>query len=941
MEYASKHRLYTYVGRWVALCLLATGTILVSTPATAAPPAPGGLTASGSPIPTLSWDRIGTADRYRVQASSVADFSSTIFVVETSNTTYIHRQLVPGGTFHWRVQAIDASGEGPWSAGSIAMPAAPTPTGLRVSPGETVLPPISPPVISWDPVPGARSYALEMDDEGDGVGGTRLGDLRTNSFVWPDPQRTGDYHVRVLANFDGGMSSDWSGWVKYDVAPLPAVTATACDPGLVCAPQPATGVWPSRTVQDVIFDWDPIPGALKYEIRVAKDPDFNNLIEQRYVLGTRYSPTLTYLNDSYYWQARAVNAAGQEMEWPATTSSFQRRWPSKPTLVYPPSGSTPVGDDLYYQWTPVKHASRYRLEVGQDSNFTPGTFATCFTATTTYTPGHGGGDTCMPSQGATHFWRVIALDGPRGVESLYSTQGEFVYDSGIVNKLSPSNGATVEVPTLKWDASSVAQRYRVTIHSAAGNLLQSVDTYGLSWTPTERLDPALAPFSWRVVAIDADGKLSPSYPAWKFSLTAVAPTSATPDARPPVFGTTTSRFPGLSWEPVANAAYYRIRVSETPDYYLPPETTGLLNTRIAYPAVTDTSSYFLRPGLRTWYVEAYTAENALIAQGASGQFTITKLSDVGGQGLAIDGQALDAGHRCAKSFVPDDANSICDAVPVTPVLDWEPVPGAGGYMIYLFEDSDVSTPIYDPRIVTTSNTRWTPSASMRSALEDNEVNGAYYWFVRPCVSISPFVNCGPDPASLLDSATNAFRKLSPPVQQVSPADDSSFDSEVTFTWADYRATNGASKYLGSAEGSSQSARSYRLQISRSATITDGNSIEDVTVDQPTFTTFDRTYPEGDLWWRVQAIDDAGNRLAWSATRKVIKATPALNLDPTVGAPNERAGAPTAKPAFNAHQGSGATILRWQAHNFDATWQVDVYRNDDTTQSSGTQVPGFR
>ncbi|MEO5746299.1 MAG: hypothetical protein ABIQ53_17160, partial [Terracoccus sp.] len=941
MEHSNKDHRYAFIVRVVALCLLAAGTFLGVAPASALPAAPTGLTASGSPIPTLSWDRMGTADRYRVQASSVADFSSLIFSVETTNTTYIHRQLVPGGTFHWRVQAIDSTGEGAWTAGNLAMPSAQTPTGLRVSPGETVLPPISPPVISWDPVPGARSYALEMDDEGDGVGGIRQGDLRTNSYVWPDPQRIGDYYVRVLANFDGGMSSDWSGWVKYDVAPLPAVTATACAVELVCAPQPATGVWPSRTVQDVVFDWDPVPGAQKYEIRVARDPGFNNLVEQRQVLGTRYSPTVTYPNDSYYWQVRATNAAGQEMEWPALTSSFQRRWPSKPTLVYPPTSSTPVGDDFYYQWTPVKHASRYRLEVGPDSNFTPGTFSTCFTATTTYTAGYGSFDGCMPAQGSTYYWRVIALDGPRSVESLYSDQGHFVYDSGNVRKLAPANGTTVEVPTLRWEGSNAAQRYRVIVRRANGTVAQQVETFGLSWTPTDKLVPAEGPFSWTVIAIDADGKTSPTYPAWQFTLaSSITPTSTTPDARPVVFGDTTARFPSLSWEPVANAAYYRIRMSDTPGFYLAPDATPLLNTRLAYPAVTDISSYFLRPGNLTWYIEAYDATDTLIGSGAPAQFTITKPTQVGGQGIGIDGIALNSGARCSKSFAPNDANSICDAVPVTPVLDWDPVPGAGGYMIYLFEDSDVSTPIYDPRSITTSSTRWTPNAAMRSALEDNEVNGAYYWFVRPCVSINPFINCGPDPASLLDSATNAFRKLSPPVKLLAPADLSSFDSEVTFTWEDYRTTNAAAKYAASAEGSSQSARSYRLQVSRSATITDSNAIEDVTVDQPTFTTFDKTYPEGDLWWRVQAIDEQGNRLVWSQTRKVVKATPALNLDPTFLAANERPGAPTAQPVFNTHQGSGATILRWQAHNFDATWQVDVYRNDDTTQSSGTQVPGF-
>ena len=54
---------------------------------------------------------------------------------------------------------------------------------------------------------------------------------------------------------------------------------------------------------------------------------------------------------------------------------------------------------------------------------------------------------------------------------------------------------------------------------------------------------------------------------------------------------------------------------------------------------------------------------------------------------------------------------------------------------------------------------------------------------------------------------------------------------------------------------------YRIQVAQSATITDANAIDDQTVDQTTYTAFTDLYPEGDLWWRVQAIDAAGNRLS--------------------------------------------------------------------------------
>src|SRR4029079_14532030 len=102
-----------------------------------------------------------------------------------------------------------------------------------------------------------------------------------------------------------------------------------------------------------------------------------------------------------------------------------------------------TGDDLYYEWTPVRSATRYRLDVGSDPNFSPDTFKSCFTTQTTYTPGLDSslvleGDPCMPSPGATKYGRVIALDGPRNpqVNGIFSSTSTFVYDPGRVTQVS-------------------------------------------------------------------------------------------------------------------------------------------------------------------------------------------------------------------------------------------------------------------------------------------------------------------------------------------------------------------------------------------------------------------------------------------------------------------------------------------------------------------------
>ncbi|WP_299923991.1 Ig-like domain repeat protein [uncultured Nocardioides sp.] len=895
-----------------------------------------------------------------MQGSETSSFSSLLFNQETTATSYTPTRVLRAGTLYWQVQAIDGTGASGWTGSTVAIGDLGKPSNVTVSSG--VLPPVSPPIISWDAVPGAISYDVEMDAEGDGVGGV-VKDVRTTTYVWPDPQGVGerqgteDFHVRVRAKFDYGLQSEWTTYARYDVAQLPSVTSSAtCETKLVCAPHPADGVRPRVEVQDVVFDWDPVKGAKEYEIWVALDPDFNTQIEKRKVLSTRYSPTTTYDNNTYYWKVRAYNAAGEPTPWPASPSVFDRRWPFKPSLVHPPvTTASPIGDDVYYQWTPVRHATRYVLEVGSDEYFTNGTYATCSTQSTTYVPGFDG-DRCGPSQGTTTYWRVRPIDGPANVNGVYSDTGRFVYDSGRVQPVSPANGSTVAVPTFRWQPSPDANAYRITVTGAAGTV--NATTSALSWTPTallpsddDEVDPGRNPdlFTWKITAVDGDGRFSPTYTAGSVRVLE-APLEAGAEPLTPLplaSGQITSRFPALAWQPVEstvdNPVYYKLRVSETPGYVLPDSATSILSTRLYYPAVTDLSTYFLRPGTRTWWVEAYDDETGnYLGRGPTSTFTIEAPVRAAGHQVALDGTSVDAGHTCAKRLVVTngvtDEQTVCTGMSATPVLDWESVPGAGGYQVYVAEDPDFTNLVYDGEQTIAS--RFAPTASHSpSAMPDNESGSAYYWYIRPCARVMPTHNCGPGPSGQIDSGASAFRKVSPRVELESPAADATLGDQVTFRWTDYHLTNQATTpvYDGTVPPY-QTAQRYRLQVAQSATITDSNTIDDVTVDQATYTAFTKTYPEGDLWWRVQAIDGSNNRLSWSETRKIVKATPAANLDPDTAAVPERAVVdPVARPAFNSRQAAGSTLFRWSAEDFDATWELEVYKNDDTVPSTGNQV----
>ena len=606
------------VATLVTTFLVASGLLVVQTSgsAVALPGTPTNLQSSADDIPRLSWDPVSGATRYQVQGSENIGFTGTkVFDVNTVNTNYVPVRVLKEGLLYWRVQAVDGTGAGPFSTIAEATIATHVPpTGLTVAPpsGTTILPPVSPPVVTWNAVPGAIGYDLELDNEGDGVGGVVTSNIKTTTYVIPDPQGVGettgfaDFFVRVRAKFPNSLQTDWTPYSSYNVSQLDAVTSATCGAGLVCAPTPGGGVRARATVQDVVFDWDPVAGAKQYEIWVALNSDFTNEVERRVVYSTRYSPKTTYDNNTYYWKVRPINAANQPAPWPPTPSDFERRWPDRPSLVWPPNTTaSTVGDDFYYQWTPVQHAGLYRLEVSSDPNFAPPLTNICTTAQTTYAAGYKANDPCMPFQGVTTYWRVRAFDQPLGVEGIYSdadpdllgTQpGKFVYSSGVVARQSPTNGASVSVPTLRWAPSREAQKYDVVVYYPNGDEADSATTSALSWTPTEELLPEDGPYRWTVTAVDGDNHHSPTPALWTFNVVAPPTTSAAPDPLPGVFEPVLFRFPQLAWEPVTDAYYYKLRVSDTPGFVLPENATDVLGTELHSASVTDWGTFFLRPG---------------------------------------------------------------------------------------------------------------------------------------------------------------------------------------------------------------------------------------------------------------------------------------------------------------------------------------------------------
>jgi len=234
--------------------------------------------------------------------------------------------------------------------------------------------------------------------------------------------------------------------------------------------------------------------------------------------------------------------------------------------------------------------------------------------------------------------------------------------------------------------------------------------------------------------------------------------------------------------------------------------------------------------------------------------------------------------------------------------------------VYYAQDANFTTTEI-PSIPVTSNTIFQLNTSnSKGALPDSQAGAAYYWHIRPCLDSS---HCAADPVSSANVLpdTRAFRKASPAITGLTSTNPNS--SEITFGWNDYYDTNVGITWNG--ETSNQTGRQYKIQVDNDPSF--ASPIDTRTVDQATYTAFDKLYPDGTYYWRVQALDDEGQGLTWSQAQQFTKSSP-----PVV----------PVSPVASAHV-SGTTPFRWQAAPFAASYNVEVYKNNDVTFSSANRV----
>jgi hypothetical protein len=524
-------------------------------------PDPGATIVYPSTPLRLSWAPVAGARTYLVSVASDPGLGSLVVVngsskpVETSATTMTPAAALAPGTYYWGVTPVDAEGNrGTPSPVRSFVWAWPSSTTLHLEDLNAAAEAFDP-RFSWDAIPGAARYEVEINSSDDFAAGSKVccnGTTIGTSLSPTQVFKDNVYYWRVRAFDADGNAGVWNFGGSFTkafdkVAPAGPVAGTSiknlrmrdnlADPGTDIDSGTA-----GYQTQVPVIRWDPVPGASSYEVQVAG------------------------------WTGSACSWA---------TSTFVKKT------------SVP-------EWTPFGQTTKnpvvWQGSLAQDSTpIAPGTW--CFRVRARsdrdsssqevwgdYTYLQNGDVDSTGPVGPAFTWTAY----PSAADPTAAATCSFGYPCGS-SYLAPAAGSnTTRTPLFTWNAISGANSYYVVVAKDANfsNVIDEGFTRIPAYAPRNASLPTTYPdetttFYWAVLpgsAVDGSDALPidlPNSAKGSFQKQSTPPALLSPSA-----GQVFARQPSFQWSPTFGARRYRLQVAADP-------TFGTLLDDV----VTDATSY--------------------------------------------------------------------------------------------------------------------------------------------------------------------------------------------------------------------------------------------------------------------------------------------------------------------------------------------------------------
>jgi hypothetical protein len=611
----------------------------------------------------LKWSIVPHAQKYFVTVATDDALSNVVLGSATKpveiygNVWAIPSSLAPGD-YSWAVTPVDSDGHrGQRSAIAHFHWSWPSTTTVRVDDLDPD-PRVFDPQFSWDPVPGAARYEVEVNAAQDFAPGSKwcCTDLTTGTSLSPKIVLSNNaYYVRVRAFDADGNAGVWNlyngggSFTKQfdDVAPtIPNLRMVDLDSNTVSG---------TPSTDTPIVAWDPVPGASRYEVSWGvyeadgpSQPEYchYNSFDVAFTGSTAWTPlgsrghvgptawpnpqtdTPLVANDKYCVRVLARtddDAKGQQV-----VSQFtQLNGADNPAFTYlaQPAGSTPghTVDGAYrlplggstttrtplFTWTRDTNAAGYYVVIARDAGFTR-IADIGYTQVPAYAPRLRNDSTAkepLSDETTAYYWAVIPT-GSGGVPSedpQVMSPHTFNKNSTSPGLIGPINNADITTqPTFRWTEAENAREYRLQVSQdpTFGSPIDDVVTDSTAFTSSSTY-PADTQLYWRVRANDWNGQGLNWSQTGTFVRRLVAPTFTALDN--PV----TELLPTIHWTPVEGAVSYTVHAEDTAGgdknfdvsspLFTPSKITGTgimhLSARANFPTTNTTtvSSGFFDP----------------------------------------------------------------------------------------------------------------------------------------------------------------------------------------------------------------------------------------------------------------------------------------------------------------------------------------------------------
>ena len=712
----------------VALACALTALAAGPAAASAAPRAPGlelpAADATVQSVPAFTWKPVRGAARYEFQLAADTNFGSIVLgqgkgSFTTLNTAATIAKSIPDGTYFWRVRGVDAKGNaGRWSQErTIVKSWSMRPDLLAPAADASVAFPSVPLILKWSPVARAFKYNVYIATD-PGLGSLAVSQggkpVQTSGTVFaPGASLAPGRYYWAVEPVDAANHRGRRSVVGSFVWSWPTAT-----------PARLTDLIDDQRIMDPRFSWDPVPGAVAYQVEVNASSDFatgSKVCCDELSTGTSLSPLDLQPNNAYYWRVRALDAEGNAGEWnvgsafdknfgnyrglpgiPPTVAGLRLRDNDSPDAATDLAPATPVvdTDTPVMTWEPVPGASHYEVQVvpivdgacnwstTRPDRWLIDTAATAWTPLTALEPGATKPDPAYPTPategpsllpGQAYCFRVRGRTKDAGVYSEWSqypgTGSEPAFGAvaqpphtpvaGQVTMadsdyLEPQRGTThARMPLFTWRRVSGAQSYWVVVSrdQLFTNIVDLALTRVPAYAPRRTKTPWTyedddSPLYWAVLpAKGAGGGQTTSQPPENFER-ALVKRSVPPALITPAGGSDVTDQPEFRWTPVDGARDYRLQVSQDPAFA--ERIEDLVTTSTAY----TSARHYPADTVLYWRVRANDIRNVGLRWSESRTF-----------------------RRRLLAPVPSAGNSPGGSI--IPALTLEPVPGARSYSLHV------------------------------------------------------------------------------------------------------------------------------------------------------------------------------------------------------------------------------------------------------------------